>query len=315
MAADDPIAGRTAFSVVICTRDRPWLLELCIRAVKETADRPVEVVVVDSAPSDDRARQVALRQGVRYLREQRPGLSRARNAGARAALGELVAFIDDDARPVDNWPWAFAPAFTDPRVGAVTGQVLPPGLDLQVEHLLTVTGGYPRGNEPFSVTKTDPGWFETAAFGGLGIANMAFRRCVFDEWRGFDERLGRGAAIDGGEEHYAFVQLIDRGYTVSYTPLAKVRHPYGRTWPQARARYIRDRAAAAAYFMFLLAERPGNRADVMRHIAKIARGNVAKLRDSSVRTRIVPPGRKLLALAGGALLFIRYLRYPPEEGG
>jgi len=28
---------------------------------------------------------------------------------------------------------------------------------------------------------------------------MAFRRCVFDIWPGFDERLGRGAVIDGGK--------------------------------------------------------------------------------------------------------------------
>jgi len=62
-----------------------------------------EVVVVDNAPSDDRASEVAERHGARRVVEPIPGLSRARNRGARESTGDLVAYLDDDAIADSGW--------------------------------------------------------------------------------------------------------------------------------------------------------------------------------------------------------------------
>jgi glycosyltransferase involved in cell wall biosynthesis len=50
-----------AFTVAICTRDRPRDLEQCLAAVRRLDYRAFEVLVVDNAPRDQQARQLAER--------------------------------------------------------------------------------------------------------------------------------------------------------------------------------------------------------------------------------------------------------------
>jgi len=61
------------------------------------APRAVEVVVADNA-STDRTAEVARARGARVVREQRRCIAAVRNAGARAARGEVLAFVDADSR-------------------------------------------------------------------------------------------------------------------------------------------------------------------------------------------------------------------------
>ena len=69
--------------MVICTRNRPEDLSQCLEAVKRWNYPRFEVLVVDYAPADERARGVAGRWGARYTVEPVVGLSRARNRVAR----------------------------------------------------------------------------------------------------------------------------------------------------------------------------------------------------------------------------------------
>lgn len=89
-------------SVVIATRDRPQLLAKAIEAVR-VQDYPgsVECVVVfDQAEPDATLAQGDPRRPVVVVANDRtPGLAGARNAGAAASSGELLAFCDDD----DEW--------------------------------------------------------------------------------------------------------------------------------------------------------------------------------------------------------------------
>lgn len=89
-------------SVVIATRDRPQLLAKAIAAV-HTQDYagPVECVVVfdQNEPDTTLARQDPRRPVVVVANDRTPGLAGARNSGAAASSGELLAFCDDD----DEW--------------------------------------------------------------------------------------------------------------------------------------------------------------------------------------------------------------------
>jgi glycosyltransferase involved in cell wall biosynthesis len=89
-------------SVVIATHDRPQLLARAIAAVR-AQDHPgtVECVVVfDRAEPDTALARADPRRPVVVIRNDRtPGLAGARNAGATASSGELLAFCDDD----DEW--------------------------------------------------------------------------------------------------------------------------------------------------------------------------------------------------------------------
>src|SRR5437764_8670181 len=68
-------------SVVVCTRNRPDQLQLCLESLLQLSTKPAEILVVDNAPSDERTRRVCERLPVRYVLEPLPGQSRARNRG------------------------------------------------------------------------------------------------------------------------------------------------------------------------------------------------------------------------------------------
>jgi O-antigen biosynthesis protein len=236
-------------SVVICTRNRPAALDRCLAALEQLAYPRFDVLVVDNAPHDTGAMEVARSRGVRYLVEPVAGLSRARNTGARACSSDVIAFTDDDAVPERAWLSHLAAQFRDPSVAVATGRTLPL-LDPTDPIASDVTD---LGPHPIQLDRLHPLWFEMASFGGIGNGNnMAFRRCVFDEWRGFDGRLGRGAFLPSCEEHRAFAELIEQGHAVVYAPAARVWHPVPKTSEQRHREYLRSRSDLAAYAVFLI---------------------------------------------------------------
>lgn len=96
-----PTEAKPSVSVIIATRNRPELLQLAVDAVLgQDYDGYIECLVVfDQAPVDDSlARYDADQQrSVSVLANTRtPGLAGARNSGIHAAMGELIAFCDDD---------------------------------------------------------------------------------------------------------------------------------------------------------------------------------------------------------------------------
>lgn len=272
-------------SVIICTRNRPELLDRCLTSLARLDYGQYEVVVVDNAPSDRRSQAVAERWGARYLVEPQVGLSHARNAGARACSSDIVMFTDDDAIPDSLWVSKLVRPFSDPNVVAVTGRVVPLTGEDGGAALPDQAGDF--GPAGICVRKDHPHWFEMAHFGGIGNGNnMAFRREVFARWSGFDTRLGRGAPVASGEEHRAFGELIERGGAVAYTPDAVVRHPVPFTTHERREQHLRAREDLAAYAVFLFVE-TGHRWRVARYVAEAA---VGVRRGWRFRTAVVPAG-------------------------
>src|SRR5690348_931640 len=98
-------------SVVIPTYRRPELLSGCLAALglQEFDPDDWEIVVADDAASEETRRQVEhwadhSRVPIVYTAPTGAhGPAAARNAGWRAARGEIVAFTDDDCRPAPRW--------------------------------------------------------------------------------------------------------------------------------------------------------------------------------------------------------------------
>jgi glycosyltransferase involved in cell wall biosynthesis len=67
----------------------------------KAAGGEAEVIVVDNASSDATAERAA-RFGVKVIREEERRIATVRNAGARAATGGFLAFLDADSRPSPN---------------------------------------------------------------------------------------------------------------------------------------------------------------------------------------------------------------------
>lgn len=292
-------------SVVIPTMSRPAELFRCLEALSEQDYPRIEKVVVDNAP-DAATREIAERFQARYVPEWVPGLSRARNAGAKASLGEIVAFVDDDGVPEPGWVRALAVEFEDPRVGAATGRLRPiePATDDPMELSERLVPHRPRR---LAVDRLSPQWFQIAAFGGLGNgSNMAFRRSVFSSWPGFDPRLGRGTAIGAGEENYAFFSLVKAGYRVVYTPDAVVRHPYPATLLSLLEQQRRSLSCATAYLSFLMIEEKGYRTATMKYLLEALLGRERPWRGERVTTSDFISGpQKILAMLRGPLLYLR----------
>jgi glycosyltransferase involved in cell wall biosynthesis len=187
-------------SVIVPTRNRNADLERCLEAVSRLKLQPAEVLVVDSAPQGDGAREVAARWHARYLREDEPGASRARNRGAEVARGDIVAFTDDDAAPDANWLKPIVHEFSDSRVGLVVGKVEVPSPEPELNRLYELCGFIGQGDERLVVDRETFHWFEQISFLPFGIGpNLAIRRSVFQQWRGFDTRLGPGTHVPGHE--------------------------------------------------------------------------------------------------------------------
>ena len=177
-------------SVIIPARDSSRELRECLAALGVSTTRPVEVVVVDDASSDDTT-AVAEAGGARTIRLlANAGPAGARNRGAAAARGDILAFVDADVAVAPDAMGRLVAALAhDPDVAAVFGSYdarpRAPGLVSQFRNLL----------HHFVHQHGDP---EASTFwAGCG----AVRRAAFDTVGGFDERPVRH-----------FIEDIDLGY-------------------------------------------------------------------------------------------------------
>lgn len=93
----------TTISVVIPTYNRRDYLIACLESVAAQRFAPHEVIVVDDGSSDGTVEALAERRDVTLIRQENAGPGAARNAGAAAATGDYIAFLDSD----DLWfPWS-----------------------------------------------------------------------------------------------------------------------------------------------------------------------------------------------------------------
>ncbi|NIZ92045.1 glycosyltransferase [Kineococcus rubinsiae] len=215
-------------------------------------DHPdVDVVLVDNRTTrtlhDPLPDLLARHPGVRCVREPRPGISAARNAGAAATDADVVAFTDDDVAVDPGWLSALADRFARfPDELAVTGLVVPAELEttaqLQYEahyggfggtrtfEAVRISGSNRRG---LAVVRYDddrpPHILPVYGVGAYGAgANMAFRRRELLARGGFDTSLGTGTPACGGEDLAALVDVLWSGGAIGYEPAALVHHTHRR---------------------------------------------------------------------------------------
>ncbi|MGH3067196.1 MAG: glycosyltransferase [Streptosporangiaceae bacterium] len=258
------LATAPFISVVICTRDRPEQLASCLRSVGQQEYPRFEVLVIDNAPSTDKVRALAGagldRVPLRYVREPRPGLSWARNAGAAAAAGEIIAYLDDDEEPDRHWLAGLAAGFSRGRdIGCVSGIVLPARLDTPAQEWFEELGGHSKGRgfSPaiFAASGPQSPLFPLPPF-GVG-ANMAFRREALAAIGAFDVALGAGTPARACEDTLALTMVLLAGYRIAYEPAALMRH-HNRVDLDGLGYQVEGYGIGlTAYYAALLRHRPG----------------------------------------------------------
>jgi glycosyltransferase involved in cell wall biosynthesis len=179
------------WSVVVPTRNRPRSLALCIAALLrlEPPADGFEIVVVNDGgvepPSALRSLAENVGVAIHFLNQPNTGPAGARNLGARAANGRLLAFTDDDCEPEPGWiralDWALAA-----HPAALAGGRVVNALDTNV----------------LSETSQRLANFVALWFDGSGgerfftSNNLAVARCAFLEFGGFEPSLRMTAAED-----------------------------------------------------------------------------------------------------------------------
>ncbi|MBL7494061.1 glycosyltransferase family 2 protein [Frankia sp. AgB1.9] len=170
----------------------------------------------------------------------KPGLSGARNTGVERATGDVVFFLDDDARAQPDWLEHMLAHYADPAVQGVGGAALPRWPE-QGAH-----SGRPAWFPP------EFDWVIGCSYIGLPTsvgpvrnpigAGMSIRRSAFATVGGFSDGLGRVGSIPLGCEETEFGIRLRRdvaGAVILYEPAAVVLHgvtPDRITWQYYRRR-------------------------------------------------------------------------------
>lgn len=208
-------------SVLICTRNRPDDIRWALPSVLSNQGADYEVVVVDQSDGDDTVQIVrhfqASHPHLRFYPTATRGLSRARNLAIRQAVGDVLLFTDDDCETGTGWVARAAALFEeDPALDLVFGQVRQP------EGITDPTLAVPCLH--FDARRV----LEHGAIFGMG-ANMAFRRRLVERIGLYDECLGAGEALAGGEDFDFSYRAQKAGMSVVADPTLVLTHRATRT--------------------------------------------------------------------------------------
>jgi glycosyltransferase involved in cell wall biosynthesis len=219
-----PVAGvDLRFSVVICAyTERRWEdIAGAVASIRAQTRLPVRtILVVDHNPSLLARARIAFPELVVVPNSARRGLSGGRNTGVSHAIGDVVAFLDDDARAQPDWLERLGAGYLNPSVVGVGGAVTPV---------------WPGQRPPWLPPEFD--WVVGCTFVGMPTmpapvrnligANMSFRREALDAVGGFTDGLGRvGTRPLGCEETELGIRLRQWRTDVQlrYEPAAVVHH-------------------------------------------------------------------------------------------
>jgi len=206
-------------SVVVVNRNRR---ELLTRTLRSLMDQTVaaEIIVVDNGSTDGSLAVFAgfPMAGVVY-NPRNLGFCSAANQGIRAARGEFIALLNNDAEADRQWLASLADCFVHSDVGMAASKIVlaaDTGIIDKAGHLL-----YPDGqNRGRGTGERDCGQYdrEEEVLWPDGCAAM-YRRSMLDDIGGFDEDL-----FAYGDDAELGLRARIAGWRCIYTPRAVVRH-------------------------------------------------------------------------------------------
>jgi glycosyltransferase involved in cell wall biosynthesis len=195
-------------SVVVCAYNGGATLRECLSSLQVLNYPDYEVILVDDGSVDDTGQIAADFPGVRYIHQENRGLSVARNVGAEAARGEIVAYTDSDCVADANWLFYLVDAMRRQQVKAIGGPNLPPPTDSWTAKCVAESPGGP------SHVMLDDQRAEH-----VPGCNMAFDRATLLQLGGFDPQFRQA-----GDDVDICWRLLDAGIDIGYAAAALVWH-------------------------------------------------------------------------------------------
>lgn len=271
-------------SVVIPVYQDWQRLRLCLSALASQTLSPTlfEVIVVDN---DDTPLPIDQRPpGVRYLHEPEGHSYSARNAGLRAATGDLLAFTDADCLPEPQWL----------EEGA---------REMERDPTLDVAGG---AIQMYRERDTLAAWYDCKyglrqtyfyeRWKGYATANLFVRRTAFDRAGPFNADLE-----SGGDIEFCW-RARDVGCKIVFFPQAVVRHPARDTFGEL-VKQCKRTARGAVEYAFRRYRR--TRVQAWRGALHAFRPQLTEWYHDLIRdrgTELVPRSKRLLVLSYRVML-------------
>ncbi|WP_169833131.1 glycosyltransferase family 2 protein [Sphingomonas panacis] len=249
----DP-ADWPAVSIIIPTRDRHTLLEMCIDSVRRiTYAGAVEILIVDNDSTDAATHALFKRYRESGLARvvSAPGdfnFSRLNNLAAKEANGSMLCLLNNDIEALDGeWLSAMVRHAVREEVGAVGAQLLYP--DGSVQHAGVVIGiGGAAGHFGKGARPDDDhygSWIGvTRCVSAVTAACLVVRRDLYMAVGGFDED---NFAVAFNDVDFC-LRLDQHGYRNVYVAQARLVHHESQSrglddTPQKSARFLQELGA------------------------------------------------------------------------
>ncbi len=214
-------------TVIVCTYNRAEILSECLEAIspvmQDAEASKYDVLVVDNCSTDYTSQVIAgyvqKYANFRYIKEERVGLSYARNAGYLNSSTAWVAYLDDDGVAsvnfvsrclyiINNYNFDLFGGMYYPWYRSPKPKWLSPGFG-QKKCVRENVGEVP---------------YRGCISGGI----MAVNRHALTAVGGFDTAYGMsGSLVAYGEENKLEERLLENGYSIGFDPFWKMDHLVG----------------------------------------------------------------------------------------
>ena len=206
---------KNKISIIIAFYKNHELLYNCLMGIKNLRYDNHEVIVVGNIDYDEFEYEYE-NSKMKWVKIDDISQGAKKNEGARIASGEFCAFIDDDAKPREDWLNKAIPFFKDPQIGAVCG----PGIAFENETIMekasSAIWASPIGSGPARYR-----YVSTKQMIELGEApgyNLIVRKELLKEINGFP--LG----IRSGDDSIVSEKIRQKEYIIIYSPEIVVFH-------------------------------------------------------------------------------------------
>lgn len=166
-------------SLIIPAYNEEGYINNCLEsAVKNSNGKFLEIIVIDNASTDETAHIAAKFKEVRVIREEKKGLTEARERGRLEATGDILAYIDADTKMPESWMEILEKSFqNNPNLACLSGPYRYYDLSRFEQLLITLYWRILAAPSAFFI-----GYM---VVGG----NFAIRKDVLEKMKGFDTTI------------------------------------------------------------------------------------------------------------------------------
>ncbi len=195
-------------SVIVCSYNGAKTLDRCLESLKRLEYPDYEVILVDDGSKDETQQIAARHPWVVNIRQENSGLSVARNVGAQAATGEVIAYTDSDCMADPEWLYFMVGTLLSGNYAGVGGPNISPPAENWVQACVAAAPGGPN-----HVLLTD------VVAEHIPGCNMAFYKWAFEKVGGFDPEYRKA----GDDVDFCW-RLQQEGQIIGFSPSAIVWH-------------------------------------------------------------------------------------------